>query len=187
MGGSGIKDVSSLLSAFFDGETAKAAARAAGFFGGWAQIVGERLAAHSRISEIERGIVIVEAEHPGWIQVLQLRQSDILESLRQRFPELGLRAIVFRLAAERHGSRPWRGYGEGRAVESPSPETAGRGQIEEPEAPDANRGAESSTAEAAALSPASEAEESDELKAALRDLKLAVFGKRAPPYIDEER
>jgi hypothetical protein len=182
MGGSGFKDVSSLLSAFFDGETAKSAARAAGFFGGWAQIVGDRLAAHSRISEIERGIVIVEAEHPGWIQVLQLRQSDILESLRQRFPELGLRAIVFRLASERQGSRPWRGAGEGRAAEPPSPEAAGRGQIEEPEAFDGSRGAE-----AAAPSPASEAEGSDELKTALRDLKQAVFGKRAPPYIDEER
>jgi len=90
----------SLLAAFFDEEKLRRGGRFAEFFGSWKAIAGERLAAHSRISDIDKGLLIVEAEHPGWIQLLQLRQSEILGAATQRFPELGLRGILFRLARE---------------------------------------------------------------------------------------
>jgi hypothetical protein len=92
-----IKDISSLLNAFFNNETVRQGRHYAEIFGGWKQIAGERLSAHSRVVEIEKGFLIVEAEHPGWIQLLQLRQSELLDSVRRRFPELVLRGIVFRL------------------------------------------------------------------------------------------
>jgi hypothetical protein len=53
---------------------------------------------------VDKGLLIVEAEHPGWIQLLQMHQSSILEAVARRFPELGLRGIVFRLAG--HGGAP---------------------------------------------------------------------------------
>lgn len=100
MGDSRIKDVSSLLSAFFDEEKLKRGERYSDFFQSWTAIVGSRLAAHSHVADVDKGFLVVEAEHPGWIQLLQMKQSSILEEIAQRYPELGLRGIVFRLASK---------------------------------------------------------------------------------------
>jgi hypothetical protein len=100
MGDSRIKDVSSLLSSFFDGEKLSRGERYSEFFSSWPAVVGERLAAHSRVADVDKGFLVVEAEHPGWIQLLQLRQSSILDAVTRRFPELGLRGIVFRLSGQ---------------------------------------------------------------------------------------
>jgi hypothetical protein len=98
MGDSRIKDVSSLLSSFFDADKLRQGERYSDFFSSWPAIVGDRLAAHSRVADVNKGILIVEAEHPGWIQLLQLKQSGILANVAKRYPELNLRGIVFRLA-----------------------------------------------------------------------------------------
>jgi hypothetical protein len=100
MGDSRIKDVSSLLSSFFDEEKLRRGERYSDFFSSWSAFVGARLAAHSRIVDVDKGILVVEADHPGWIQLLQMRQSDVLASVAQRFPELGLRGIVFRVTGQ---------------------------------------------------------------------------------------
>jgi hypothetical protein len=106
MDDSRIKNVSSLLSSFFDEEKLRRGERYSDFFSSWPALVGERLAAHSRVADVDKGFLVVEAEHPGWIQLLQLRQSAILEAVARRFPELGLRGIVFRLLERGGGSRP---------------------------------------------------------------------------------
>lgn len=67
------------------------------FFSSWNSSVGERLAVHSRPVDVRNGIVIVEAEHPGWIQLLQLKQESLLAQLKKAFPDLGIRGIAFRL------------------------------------------------------------------------------------------
>jgi hypothetical protein len=100
MGDSRIKDVSALLSAFFDGDKLRRGEGYADFFSSWGNVVGPRLAAHSRVADIDKGFLIVEAEHPGWIQLLQLRQSTILEDVARRYPELSLRGIAFRLVGQ---------------------------------------------------------------------------------------
>jgi hypothetical protein len=95
-----IKDVSALLSRFFDENTLKKGQEYSNFLSSWPSIVGLRLAAHSRVADVDKAMLVVEAEHPGWIQLLQMRQSSILEAVSKRFPELGLRGIVFRLVSE---------------------------------------------------------------------------------------
>lgn len=67
------------------------------FFSTWDSSVGERLAAHSKPVDVRNGIVLVEAEHPGWIQLLQLKQESLLAQLKRAFPDLGIRGIAFRL------------------------------------------------------------------------------------------
>jgi hypothetical protein len=100
MGDSRIKDVSALLSSFFDEEKLRRGERVADFFSSWPSFVGPRLAAHSRVADVDKGLLVVEAEHPGWIQLLQLRQSAILEDVARRYPELRLRGIAFRLSGQ---------------------------------------------------------------------------------------
>ena len=53
-------------------------------FAGWRQIVGEPMAAHARLVDVRNGILIVEVDHPGWLQMLRLRQDALLEAARKR-------------------------------------------------------------------------------------------------------
>ncbi|OHD14815.1 MAG: hypothetical protein A2Z96_07790 [Spirochaetes bacterium GWB1_48_6] len=104
----------------------KAAAQADGwsrFFGFWTKAAGENLAAHSRPVDVRNGIVYVETTHPGWIQLLQMEQNRILDTIRRTFPELGISGIAFRLA--RDGSLP----GTVRITRASSPETADAGGL----------------------------------------------------------
>jgi len=57
-------------------------------------------AVHSRIRELERGVLLVEADHPGWIQILQTKQAALLSAVQRRCPDLDIRAIAFRLSRE---------------------------------------------------------------------------------------
>ena len=105
MADSRIKDVSSLLSSFFNDDKLRRGERYSDFFNSWSSLVGSRLAAHSKVADVEKGMLVVEAEHPGWIQLLQLRQSGILDEAARRYPELGLKGIAFRLSGRGGVSR----------------------------------------------------------------------------------
>ena len=92
-----MKKVGELLGAFFDDEILKTAKGYSAVFTSWRNIVGERLGAHSRIVELERAVLVVEADHPGWIQLVQLEQAKILENVKKMFPDLEINAISIRL------------------------------------------------------------------------------------------
>jgi hypothetical protein len=120
-----IKAVSSLLSSYFDEDKLRRGMGYAAFFGGWKHIAGERLSAHSRVADIDRGILVIETEHPGWIQLLQMKQAELLAAAREKYPEMELRGIVFRLG---RASDP-------RGPAEPAPDTRVRetGQVVGPE------------------------------------------------------
>jgi predicted nucleic acid-binding Zn ribbon protein len=56
----------------------------------WKSIVGDDLGAHSRVIEIDGGIIAVEVDHPGWMQTLLLRKASILAALRRAVPQAGI-------------------------------------------------------------------------------------------------
>jgi predicted nucleic acid-binding Zn ribbon protein len=58
-------------------------------------------AVHSRIRELERGVLIVEADHPGWIQILQTKQAELLQAVQRYCPKLDIRGIAFRLGRKK--------------------------------------------------------------------------------------
>ena len=62
-------------------------------------------AVHSRIKELERGVLFVEADHPGWIQILQTKQAELLLAIQRRCPKLDIRGIAFRLSKEPEEAR----------------------------------------------------------------------------------
>jgi hypothetical protein len=123
MGDSRIKDISSLLASFFDEEKLRRGEQYNDFFTSWPHIVGVRLAAHSHVADVDKGLLIVEAEHPGWIQLLQLRQSNILNEVAHRFPELELTGIVFRLSGNAGVQKP--AVGVGKINDLPEQDNAG--------------------------------------------------------------
>ena len=75
-------------------------------FSSWTRIVMEAwpqedvptAAAHSRIRELQRGVLLVEADHPGWIQILRTKQTELLAVVKRRYPELDIKGISFRLS-----------------------------------------------------------------------------------------
>jgi hypothetical protein len=169
MDDSRIKDAASLLRAFFDEGQLKKGGQFAAFSSSWKSIVGEQAAAHSRVADVDRGSLVVEAEHPGWIQILQLRQAEILAAVRQRYPELELRGVSFRLAKDKPGpsapgeraARPGPFGPEGRAIPE-GPEDEAR-----PSSPDM----------AAKPAPSLEALEDSDFKKSLESLRKAMEGK----------
>jgi len=72
-------------------------------FGGWQDIAGVSLAEHCRAYEVRHHSLLVEADHPGWMQLLLMQKKAILARIRQRFPQLELRDIKVRVSP---GSRP---------------------------------------------------------------------------------
>jgi hypothetical protein len=68
-------------------------------FGAWRDIAGESLAEHCRAYEVRHRSLLVEADHPGWMQLLLLQKKAILARIRQRFPQLELRDIKVRFSA----------------------------------------------------------------------------------------
>ena len=95
-------------------ETAKSSA---GLFASWENVVSDvwpngpknkepdhkkgdipAAAIHSKIRGLEHGVLLVEADHPGWIQILQTRQAGLLQTVQKRYPELNVRGIAFILS-----------------------------------------------------------------------------------------
>jgi hypothetical protein len=95
-----MKKAGELLSFFFDEKTLDKAQGYSELFAFWASAVKvHRIPAaadHSRIVEFERHVLLIEADHPGWIQLLQTKQRELLRTFRGRFPDIT--GISFRLS-----------------------------------------------------------------------------------------
>jgi len=109
--------ISALFRDRFGPEFVETARATSGLFSSWVQIAKEvwpqpgqdddagfddipAVAVHSRIKELERGVLLIEADHPGWIQILQTKQSKLLSAVQLRYPELSIRGVAFRLSRE---------------------------------------------------------------------------------------
>ncbi len=53
-------------------------------------------ARHCRIEDWKNNVVTVTADHPAWLQLLQLYEGPLLASLRRRVPELKITGLKFR-------------------------------------------------------------------------------------------
>ena len=114
--------ISALFKERFGDEFIEKARSNAGLFSSWNEIVTEAwqgkakayasadsdsntspedippAAVHSRICELDRGMLLVEADHPGWIQILQTKRKALLQAAGRRYPELEIRNIAFKLS-----------------------------------------------------------------------------------------
>jgi hypothetical protein len=106
--------ITALFRERFGPEFIETARTSSGLFSSWEKIVAEiwpysgdpgledipAAAVHSRIRELERGVLLVEADHPGWVQILLTKQTELLSAVQRRYPKLGIQAIAFRLNRE---------------------------------------------------------------------------------------
>jgi hypothetical protein len=95
-----MKKAGDLLQNFLDEKIMNKAKGYSRLFSSWLAIVGDQCAAHSRISDLKGTLLIVEADHPGWIQILQTRQVELLKSIQKKFSDLTITGISFRLSKD---------------------------------------------------------------------------------------
>ena len=58
---------------------------------------GEQLAAHSNPVDLKNGILLVESDHPGWNQMLQMRKQFILRGLNWLSGGVKIESLAFRV------------------------------------------------------------------------------------------
>ena len=88
-----MKKADEILARVLDEKNRKLAQAYSSVFGTWEQIVGESLAEHSRIYEIEKGYLFIEVDHPGWMQLLLMKKARILRVLKRKFPAMDVKDI----------------------------------------------------------------------------------------------
>jgi len=91
----------------------------------WRKIAGDDIAGHSRIVDLRNGTLVVELDHPGWMQMLNIKHDEILGKLKAKYPTLGIRTVLGRLVNPGQFSPPSGSEGEERkasAEEAPPQE-----------------------------------------------------------------
>ena len=63
--------------------------------------IGERLAGNTRVIDLKNGVLLVETDHPGWIQYLKMYQKFILTGLKMNLPDLKITSLAFRVTGEK--------------------------------------------------------------------------------------
>jgi len=96
-----MKRVGDVLSAIFDEGLMKKARSYSTLFSCWQDLTQKNgiaaAADHSWIKSLDRGLVWIEVDHPGWKQILQTKESKLLSDFRYRFPEMDISGISIML------------------------------------------------------------------------------------------
>ena len=104
-----MKRAGDIISALFDEGFMERAGRYSALFSCWKDLTEKNgiayAADHSWIKSMEKGMVWIEVDHPGWKQVLQTKQSKLLSDFCRRFPDMNISGISISLC--RPGARPW--------------------------------------------------------------------------------
>lgn len=63
----------------------------------WRQLVGDQLAGYTKVSLIEKGVMVVDLAHPGFVQLFQMKEKQIMENIKKYAPELKVKRIRMRV------------------------------------------------------------------------------------------
>ena len=93
-----MKRVGDILSVLFDEEFSRKAGSYSALFSCRKDLTEKNgIAAagdHSRIVSMERGLVRIEVDHPGWKMILQTKESKLLNDFCRRFPEMKISGLA---------------------------------------------------------------------------------------------
>ncbi len=131
-----IHSAADVISRLFDSLERENFDQADRFIHSWKSVVGERIAAHSKVLDVNRGSVIVEVDHPGWSQQLQMIRKKVLHILASKFPELEIKTMIIRVSSV--CSSPYKrqntpvGGGVSRVVEDKEPDVGIDEDLDDP-------------------------------------------------------
>lgn len=61
----------------------------------WPSVVGDELAARTKATRVERGVLYVRVDHGAWMQELHFIEKELLRRLRAQAPGVKLEKIKF--------------------------------------------------------------------------------------------
>lgn len=61
----------------------------------WEEIAGPQIAAKSRSKGMQGDILVIEVDHPAWVQELHLMKELLLKKLRAEHPQAKIRDLRF--------------------------------------------------------------------------------------------
>lgn len=61
----------------------------------WPELAGPQISARSRAKGLQGETLIIEVDHPAWVQELNLLKPELLEKLRRLEPRSGIRKLKF--------------------------------------------------------------------------------------------
>jgi len=61
---------------------------------------GENLYYHSKIIDCKNGSLLIEVDHPGWIQLFRMSEKFILRGFKRLMPSLGITSLAYRLQGQ---------------------------------------------------------------------------------------
>lgn len=67
----------------------------------WPELVGPQIAAHCRPLGLRGGVLELEVDSPVWSQQLQLRKTELLAKLRERYDAQAPRELRFQVGYPR--------------------------------------------------------------------------------------
>jgi len=96
-----MKRVGDVLSAILDEGMMQKARGYSALFSCWQDLTEKNgiaaAADHSWIKSLDRGMVWIEVDHPGWKQILQTKESKLLSDFRYRFPDMDISGLSIML------------------------------------------------------------------------------------------
>ncbi len=93
--------VDTILESMLDGTGLAARARERTVLEAWAEVVGDKAAAHTRAVDILDGVLTIEADHAAWRQELTLLFPAIIKKYNERHGEGTVREIRWRRGGTR--------------------------------------------------------------------------------------
>lgn len=58
---------------------------------------GQKMLDHSRIIDIKEGVMFIEIDHPGWMQLFETYRTYILRGLEFKLPEFKINTLTYKL------------------------------------------------------------------------------------------
>lgn len=58
---------------------------------------GEKLVAHTKIIDVKNGTLLIETDHPGWTQILQMNENFVIRGLAMKVPQANITNLMIRL------------------------------------------------------------------------------------------
>ena len=72
----------------------------------WDELLGPELAGSARLRDIRHGRLELEVDHPARLQLVRMRQREIVRRVRRRFPELAVTRLHVVVGARNDPSNP---------------------------------------------------------------------------------
>lgn len=90
-----MKKAGDLVNIFFNEVQKKQGQQYNSFHDSWEKIAGDKIGLNSEIRDVIDENLIIEIDHPGWKQLILLKEKYIIKKINKEFPDLPIKKIKF--------------------------------------------------------------------------------------------